>query len=96
MMLNMVYTVRFWDVNGNVITVSGARARHALTKDKAYAIIFAFGDEAMDKGAVTADIATEILKLHRAQAKAYLFFVGVAPTGALAVGATNFYYTRPK
>lgn len=67
MVLNMGYTVRFWDANGDAITVSGARVRHTLTRDEAYAVILALGDEAMDKGAVTADIgATEILELHRA------------------------------
>ena len=66
MILNMGYTVRFWNADGDAIMVSGAKVRYALTRNEAYAMISVLGDEAMDKGAVTADIgATEILELHR-------------------------------
>lgn len=66
MILNLGYTVRFWNAEGDAIMVGGTKVRYALTRDEAYAMVFALGDEAMDKGAVTADIgATEILELHR-------------------------------
>ena len=66
MVLNMGYAVRFWDANGGIVMTGGTGVRYVPTRDAAYAVILAFGDEAMDKGAVTADIgATEILELHR-------------------------------
>jgi hypothetical protein len=68
MRLYMGYMVRFWDANGNLVEVNGETMRLAEDREKALALVYYLGDEAMDNGAIIAEVGgaqPNIFELHR-------------------------------